>query len=110
MAAAPSTAIAASRRTAVAKIVGGAAASHVPATGVAIDKGPPADAYWQPVFQGFEISRKWLAELKPDVAIVVYNDHANAFSLDIVPTFAIGCAETFDVADEGWGMRPVPKV
>jgi len=33
-----------------------------------------------------------------------------AFSLDIVPTFAIGCAEQFAPADEGWGPRPVPVV
>jgi protocatechuate 4,5-dioxygenase beta chain len=40
----------------------------------------------------------------------VYNDHASAFSLEIVPTFAIGCAAEFPIADEGWGPRPVPPV
>ncbi len=42
--------------------------------------------------------------------ILVYNDHASAFSLEIIPTFAIGCADEFKPADEGWGARPVPKV
>jgi len=94
----------------VAEIVGGAAMSHVPAIGVAIDSGKTQDAYWQPVFRGFEFSRRWLAALKPDIAIVVYNDHASAFSLDIIPTFAIGCADSFAPADEGWGPRSVPAI
>jgi len=42
--------------------------------------------------------------------VLVYNDHASAFSLEIIPTFAIGCAERFAPADEGWGPRPVPVV
>ncbi len=50
---------------------------------------------WAPIFAGYEWSRKWVEEEKPDVVILVYNDHASAFSLDIVPTFAIGCAESF---------------
>jgi protocatechuate 4,5-dioxygenase beta chain len=41
---------------------------------------------------------------------LVYNDHANAFSLELIPTFAIGVADEFPVADEGWGPRPVPAV
>jgi len=51
-----------------------------------------------------------MAAQKPDVILLTYNDHASAFSLDIVPTFAIGCAEQFAPADEGWGPRPVPVV
>ncbi|HWA30899.1 MAG TPA: class III extradiol dioxygenase subunit beta, partial [Rhizomicrobium sp.] len=94
----------------MARIVGGAAMSHVPAIGAAIDNGRRDEPYWRPVFRGFEFSRRWLAEKKPGVAIVVYNDHANAFSLDIIPTFAIGCAAEFGIADEGWGARPVPPV
>ena len=94
----------------MARITGGAAMSHVPAIGAAIDNGRSAEPYWQPVFRGFEFSKAWLARRKPDVAIVIYNDHANAFSLDIIPTFAIGCAEEYGIADEGWGPRPVPKI
>ena len=93
-----------------AKIVGGVATSHVPAIGAAIDQGTTADDYWAPLFKGFEKSQQWIKDLNPDVAIVVYNDHATAFSLELIPTFALGCAEKFPIADEGWGARPVPPV
>jgi protocatechuate 4,5-dioxygenase beta chain len=94
----------------VAKIVAGVASSHVPAIGAALDNGKAGEPYWQPLFRGFEPSKKWIAELKPDVIILVYNDHASAFSLEVIPTFAIGCAASFSPADEGWGARPVPVV
>jgi protocatechuate 4,5-dioxygenase beta chain len=94
----------------VAKIVAGVATSHVPAIGAAIDNGKSGEDYWKPLFKGFEPSKKWIAELNPDVIILVYNDHASAFSLEMIPTFAIGCAESFAPADEGWGARPVPVV
>jgi protocatechuate 4,5-dioxygenase beta chain len=94
----------------MARIVAGVATSHVPAIGAALDLGRTADPYWQPVFAGYEFSRRWIAEQKPDVVILVYNDHASAFSLELIPTFALGCAESFAPADEGWGPRPVPVV
>jgi len=94
----------------MAKIVAGIACSHVPAIGVAMDKGQTTTAYWQPLFKGYEPARDWLAKLAPDVAIIVYNDHANAFSLEIIPTFLIGVADRFPIADEGFGPRPVPAV
>lgn len=94
----------------MAKITAGVSTSHVPAIGAAIDQGKTAEPYWAPLFAGYEFSKKWIAEQKPDVVILVYNDHATAFSLDMVPTFAIGCAGEFKPADEGWGPRPVPVV
>jgi protocatechuate 4,5-dioxygenase beta chain len=94
----------------VAKIIAGFASSHVPAIGAAIDNKQTHDPYWQRVFSGFETSKKWIAEQKPDVVIAVYNDHASAFSVEMIPTFAIGCAAEFAPADEGWGPRPVPVV
>ena len=84
--------------------------SHVPAIGAAIDHGKTGEPYWQPVFQGYERSRQWLRDNTPDVIFLVYNDHATAFSLDLIPTFAIGTAALFQPADEGWGPRPVPVV
>jgi len=84
--------------------------SHVPAIGVAVDHGKTGEPYWQPLFKGFEPSKEWLKQNTPDVIFLVYNDHANAFSLQIIPTFAIGCAAEFPIADEGWGPRPVPNV
>lgn len=84
--------------------------SHVPAIGVAIDQGKIAEPYWQPVFAGYEPSRAWFAEHTPDVIVLVYNDHATNFSLELIPTFALGTGARFPVADEGWGPRPVPDV
>ncbi len=84
--------------------------SHVPAIGAAMDLGKTQEPYWQPVFAGYEPSREWLRAHKPDVIFLVFNDHATAFSLEMIPTFAIGTAAEYAVADEGWGPRPVPKV
>lgn len=86
------------------------ATSHVPLIGVAVDKGMTQDAYFKPLFDGFERTKDWIAEQAPDVIIMVYNDHASAFSLELIPTFALGCGEEFPIADEGWGPRPVPIV
>jgi protocatechuate 4,5-dioxygenase beta chain len=94
----------------MARITGGVATSHVPAIGAAIDLGKTGDDYWRPVFAGYEWAKKWQAEEKPDVVILAYNDHATAMMLDVVPTFALGFAEEFEPADEGWGPRPVPTV
>jgi protocatechuate 4,5-dioxygenase beta chain len=94
----------------MARITAGVATSHVPAIGAAVDNGKTQDPYWVPLFKGFEFSKRWIAAAKPDVVVLVYNDHASAFSLEIIPTFAIGCAERFAPADEGWGPRPVPVV
>jgi protocatechuate 4,5-dioxygenase beta chain len=94
----------------MARITAGVATSHVPAIGAAIDLGKTQEAYWAPLFRGYEFSKRWMVENRPDVVILVFNDHATAFSLDIIPTFAIGCAASFAPADEGWGPRPVPLV
>jgi protocatechuate 4,5-dioxygenase, beta chain len=94
----------------VARIIAGVTSSHVPAIGAAIDNHWTEEPYWQRVFSGFDKSKEWMAKVKPDVCIAVYNDHASAFSVEIVPTFALGCAAEFPPADEGWGPRPVPVV
>ena len=94
----------------MARITASVYTSHVPAIGAALDLGKSAEPYWQPVFKGYEFSKQWMKENKPDVIFLVYNDHATAFSLEMIPTFAIGCAAEFQPADEGWGPRPVPKV
>ncbi len=94
----------------MARITAGIACSHVPAIGAAIDLGKTQEPYWAPLFRGFDFSRRWIAAQRPDVVFLVYNDHASAFSLDVIPTFAIGCAEEFAPTDEGWGARPVPVV
>ncbi len=94
----------------MAKIVAGFGTSHTPAIGAALDNGKSGEPYWAPVFKGYEKAKEWMAQAKPDVAIVIYNDHVNAFDFKIIPTFAIGCGAEFTIADEGWGPRPVPLV
>lgn len=94
----------------MARITAGVACSHVPAIGAALDLGKTQEDYWVPLFKGFEASKAWIAEHKPDVCFVVYNDHCTAFDSSIIPTFALGCAAEFKPADEGWGPRPVPVV
>lgn len=96
----------------MARITAGITSSHVPAIGAAVDLGNTQDDYWKPAFAGFDWTKEWIAkpENKPDVVILVYNDHASAFDMNLIPTFAIGCADEFQPADEGWGPRPVPVV
>lgn len=94
----------------MAKITAGVATSHVPAIGAALDLGKTEEDYWAPLFAGYEFSKQWIAGEKPDVIFLVYNDHASAFDMKMIPTFAIGCGEQFGIADEGWGPRPVPEV
>jgi protocatechuate 4,5-dioxygenase beta chain len=84
--------------------------SHVPAIGAAIDQGKTEEAYWKPVFAGYSFSKQWIQAEQPDVIFLVYNDHATAFSLELIPTFALGLAAEFSPADEGYGPRPVPIV
>jgi protocatechuate 4,5-dioxygenase beta chain len=84
--------------------------THIPAIGAALDEGRDCDTYWQKVFCGYEFSKHWMKDHIPDVIFLIYNDHASAFSLELIPTFAIGTAAEFQVADEGWGPRKVPKV
>lgn len=94
----------------MAKITGGITTSHVPAVGAAIDMQRESEPYWKPMFEGYEFSKKWMRENTPDVAIIVYNDHASYFGMEIMPTFAMGIADSFEICDEGYGPRPVPVV
>jgi protocatechuate 4,5-dioxygenase beta chain len=94
----------------MARITASVYTSHVPAIGAAMDLGKTEEPYWKPVFAGYETSRNWFEKNRPDVVFLVYNDHATAFGLDLIPTFAIGTGAEFEPADEGWGPRPVPKV
>ncbi len=94
----------------MARITASVYTSHVPAIGAALDMGKTQEPYWQPVFTGYEYSKEWMKRNTPDVIFLVFNDHATAFSLDMIPTFAIGTAAQYTPADEGWGPRPVPVV
>ena len=94
----------------MAEIVGGVGTSHVPAVGAAIDNGKQDEPYWQQYFAGLPPAREWMASIAPDVCIIAYNDHASAFSLEMIPTFALGVAPLFPPADEGYGPRQVPVI
>ena len=92
------------------RVVAGIGLSHVPSVGVAYDRGKMQTPAWKPLAEAYLPVRSWLSELKPDVAIVVYNDHGADFMFDKYPTFAIGAAERYAIADEGFGTRPLPEV
>jgi protocatechuate 4,5-dioxygenase beta chain len=91
----------------MARLVGAICTSHIPAIGHAIARGQEQDEYWQPFFAGYPRAREWLEAVRPDVAIVVYNDHGLNFFLDQMPTFAVGAAREYHNADEGWGLPTV---
>jgi protocatechuate 4,5-dioxygenase beta chain len=91
----------------MARIIGGISTSHIPAIGLAIERKQQQDPYWKPFFDGFPRVHGWLAAKKPDVVVVVYNDHGLNFFLDKLPTFAVGAAAEYRNADEGWGLKPV---
>jgi len=94
----------------MAKIVAGITTSHVPAVGHAIDAGKTQEPYWKPMFDGYEFSKQWVKDNPADVAIIVYNDHASFFGMDIIPTFGLGIAPSYAICDEGYGPRPIPEV
>lgn len=92
------------------RIVAGITTSHVPAVGHAVDSGRTQDDYWKPMFAGYEFSKQWVKDNPADVDIIVYNDHASYFGMDIMPTFGIGIANKYEICDEGYGPRPIPVV
>ena len=75
----------------MARIVGGITTSHIPAIGNAIARDLKQEPYWKPFFDGYPPVHAWLDKVKPDVAIVVYNDHAE-----------------YRNEDEGWGLKTLP--
>ncbi|MCA8907330.1 MAG: protocatechuate 3,4-dioxygenase [Rhodospirillaceae bacterium] len=91
----------------MARVIGGLTTSHIPAIGNAIAKKMFEDPYWKPFFDGYPPVWKWLQEVKPDIAVVIYNDHGLNFFLDKQPTFAIGAAPEYRNEDEGWGIPTI---
>jgi protocatechuate 4,5-dioxygenase beta chain len=92
----------------MAMIVGGVGTSHVPAIGAAIARELQQSPQWKPFFDAYRPAQEWLEAVKPDVAVVFYNDHGLNFFLDAMPTFAVGAATEYLNADEGWGL-PVTR-
>ncbi|WP_428538922.1 class III extradiol dioxygenase family protein [Rhodopila sp.] len=89
----------------MATVIGGIGTSHAPTIGVAWDKGQQREPMWAPLFDGYVPARRWLDEVKPDLFLIVYNDHVNQFFFDAYPTFALGVGAVHAQADEGWGKR-----
>lgn len=88
----------------MANLVGAITTSHVPAIGRAIARNLQQEPYWRPFFDAFAPVHRWLAETRPEVLVVFYNDHGLNFFLDKMPTFAVGAAPVYSGADEGWGL------
>ena len=91
----------------MASIIGAVATSHIPAIGAAMARSLQGEAYWKPFFDAYPPVNAWLERMRPDVAVVIYNDHGLNFFLDKMPTFAVGAAAEYRNADEGWGLEPV---
>lgn len=94
----------------MARIIGAIATSHTPTIGFAHDKNQKDDPVWGPIFQAFDPIRSWLDEKKPDVMFVIYNDHITSFFFDHYSPFVLGVGESYPVADEGGGARPLPPL
>ena len=88
----------------MAQIVGGIATSHIPAIGKAIAEKKQNAPYWKPFFDGYGAARDFIAKVRPDVVVTIYNDHGLNFFLDKMPTFAVGAATEYKNSDEGWGL------
>ena len=92
------------------RIIAGIGTSHVPSIGGAYDRGNTGTPAWKPLFDAYVPVRRWLRDLRIDVCIMVYNDHGADFFFDKYPTFAVGCADQYAIADEGFGTRPLPTI
>jgi gallate dioxygenase len=94
----------------MATIVGAVASSHTPTIGFALDRRKQDDPAWAPIFEAYKPVQAWLADKRPDVLLVIFNDHATSFFFDHYSQFALGIGESYAVADEGGGPRALPPV
>jgi protocatechuate 4,5-dioxygenase beta chain len=94
----------------MAQIVGGIGSSHSPRLAVVYDRGEQQEPQWAPIFAGYAPAKAWLERVRPDVLVVIYNDHVNRFFFDAYPTFALGVADAYPEADEGFGKRGLPDL
>lgn len=92
------------------RIIAGIAASHTPTIGFAKDTKTPDDPAWADVFKVFAPVTSWLEDNKPDVLLLIYNDHATSFFFDHYSPFVLGVDDRYVTADEGGGAREYPDV
>ena len=64
----------------MARITAGVGTSHVPLLGRIIDTNQTETDEWRPVYSGYDFSKKWIAEQKPDVLF---------WSITIMPPLSI---------------------
>jgi gallate dioxygenase len=94
----------------MARILGAVASSHTPTIGFALDQHKEKDPVWAPIFEGYKPVQAWLAAKKPDVLLMIFNDHVTSFFFDHYSQFALGIGDRYEVADEGGGPRDIPGV
>ena len=89
----------------MARIIGAIASSHTPTIGFALDAAKQDDPVWKPIFDAYRPIREWIEAKRPDVLLMVYNDHITSFFFDHYSAFCLGVDDSYDVADEGGGKR-----
>ena len=94
----------------MATIIGAIATSHTPTIGFALDAGKQQDPAWAPIFAAYAPVTRWLEQAKPDVLVMIYNDHVTSFFFDHYSAFALGIGESYAPADEGGGPRGLPPI
>ncbi len=94
----------------MARIIGGIAASHTPTIGFAFDRNKRDDPVWAPIFRNFAPLADWLEQKRPDVLLLIYNDHVTSFFFDHYSAFSLGVGPQWAVADEGGGARDLPPI
>ena len=94
----------------MAQIIGAIATSHTPTIGFAFDAEKQDDPLWRPIFEAYAPIREWLAQKKPDVIFMIYNDHITSFFFDHYSAFCLGVGDEYRVADEGGGARDLPSI
>jgi aromatic ring-opening dioxygenase catalytic subunit (LigB family) len=94
----------------MATVVAGLGCSHAPSIAHAYDSGATGESGWKPLFNAFAKAQRWLMKQRPDALVVIYNDHVDNYFFDAWSTFAIGVADQYQIADEGWGPRRFPPV
>lgn len=92
----------------MARVIGGIGTSHIPGLAPIMDRGLTQEPEWKALFDGYVPAQQWLARQRPDIAVIVYNDHGTDLFLEKMPTFAVGAAPAYPPGDEGWGVRRVP--
>ena len=100
----------------MARIIGGIAASHTPTIGFAYDRNKRDDPIWAPIFENFAPLAAWLAEKRPDVLLLIYNDHVTSFFFDHYSAFALDpdghCVQLYYYMEQvGWdgAVRPAAQ-